>query len=100
MSREQVDKWRRLPQAQWRVIPGSARLLDHWRNFKLVDVRPFLCQVEAVETLVWLSEVAPHSQIVRDIFHDVERSQCRGQPRVGKIALKLATAASNFLGRP
>ena len=27
--RQEVDKWRQLPEVQWRVTPGTARLLKH-----------------------------------------------------------------------
>ena len=45
---------------QWQVTPETARLLQHWRHHQFSDVRPFFCQVEAVETAIWLTEVAPH----------------------------------------
>ena len=57
--RHSVGEWRRLPRAQWRVTPETARLLDHWRHHQFSDIRPFFCQVEAVETVIWLTEVAP-----------------------------------------
>jgi type III restriction enzyme len=58
--RQQVDTWRALPSpAQWLVSPETARLLQHWRHHRFADIRPFFCQVEAVETAIWLSEVAP-----------------------------------------
>ena len=51
----------RLPNpSQWQVTPETARLLQHWRHHKFSGVRPFFCQVEAVETAIWLTEVAPH----------------------------------------
>ena len=61
--RNQVDKWRRLPNPNdWRVTPETARLLQHWRHHKFSGIRPFFCQVEAVETAIWLTEVAPQSE--------------------------------------
>jgi len=58
--RQSVDTWRALPHpGQWQVTPETARLLQHWRHHKFGDVRPFFCQVEAVETAIWLTEVAP-----------------------------------------
>ncbi|MBU2090531.1 MAG: restriction endonuclease, partial [Alphaproteobacteria bacterium] len=55
-----VDAWRNLPNPdQWLVTPETARLLQHWRHHKFEDVRPFFCQIEAVETAIWLIEVAP-----------------------------------------
>ena len=60
--RREVDEWRRRPNPQqWRVTPETARLLRHWRHHRFTDVRPFFCQIEAVETAIWLAEVAPHS---------------------------------------
>ena len=43
--RHSVGEWRRLPRAQWRVTPETARLLDHWRHHQFSDIRPFFCQV-------------------------------------------------------
>ena len=58
--RRRVDRWRELPDpGQWRVTPETARLLTHWRSHRFSDIRPFFCQVEAVETAIWLTEVAP-----------------------------------------
>jgi type III restriction enzyme len=57
--RMEVDKWRILPQSAWLVTPETARLLQHWRNHSFSGIRPFFCQVEAVETAIWLTEVAP-----------------------------------------
>jgi type III restriction enzyme len=58
--RRLVDDWRELPNpSNWRVTPETARLLQHWRTFDFQGIRPFFCQIEAVETAIWLSEVAP-----------------------------------------
>jgi len=60
--RKRVDEWRRIPNpSDWKVTPETARLLQHWRHFDYQGIRPFFCQVEAVETLIWLTEVAPKS---------------------------------------
>ena len=45
----------------WRVTPETARLLQHWRHHRFTGIRPFFCQIEAVETAIWLTEVAPKS---------------------------------------
>jgi type III restriction enzyme len=58
-----VDSWRSLPNPnQWQVTPETARLLQHWRHHRFSGIRPFFCQVEAVETAIWLTEVAPQSR--------------------------------------
>lgn len=59
--RSYVDQWRDLPPNLWQVTPETARLLQHWRHHKFGGVRPFFCQIEAVETAIWLTEVAPHT---------------------------------------
>jgi len=61
--RGHVATWRSLTNPnQWQVTPETARLLQHWRHHKFSGVRPFFCQVEAVETAIWLTEVAPQSK--------------------------------------
>ena len=58
--RQHVDVWRELPNpSQWQVTPETVRLLQHWRHHPFGGIRPFFCQVEAVETAIWLIEVAP-----------------------------------------
>ena len=42
------------------MTPETIRLLMHWRSHKFSSVRPFFCQVEAAETAIWLTEVAPN----------------------------------------
>ncbi len=37
--RRQVDAWRKLPQTQWKVMPETARLLEHWRSHKFASIR-------------------------------------------------------------
>ncbi|MGH3040903.1 MAG: restriction endonuclease, partial [Gaiellaceae bacterium] len=55
-----VEAWRNLPNPdQWLVSPETAQLLQHWRHHSFQGIRPFFCQVEAVETAIWLAEVAP-----------------------------------------
>src|SRR5664280_672775 len=67
--RNQVDKWRQVPNpGDWRVTPETARLLEHWRHHNFSGIRPFFCQVEAVETAIWLTEVAPQSGKVGEGF--------------------------------
>ena len=60
--RQQVDQWRkRQDPSQWQVTPETARLLRHWRHHQFTGIRPFFCQVEALETAIWLIEVAPQA---------------------------------------
>lgn len=49
--RKSIDDWRKFPDpSSWLVTPETARLLQHWRHHSFNGVRPFFCQVEAVET--------------------------------------------------
>ena len=49
--RREVDIWRREPNPNnWKVTPETARLLKHWRHHQFQGIRPFFCQVEAIET--------------------------------------------------
>ena len=92
--RTEVDKWRRLPEAQWRVTPETARLLKHWRQHKFADIRPFFCQVEAVETAIWLREVAPSlGQAGKRFLDHLDNANNEANPGLSRLALKLATGA-------
>lgn len=93
--RQQVDQWRRLPKsAQWQVTPETARLLQHWRQHPFNNIRPFFCQIEAVETVIWLTEVAPHTGKSGQAFlqHLADANQA-ANPELLRLALKLATGA-------
>ena len=91
--RRQVDAWRSLPNPdQWRVTPETARLLRHWRRHRFNDIRPFFCQVEAVETAIWLTEVAPQSgRVGRDFLDHLTNANRDANPDLPRLALKLAT---------
>ncbi|HCF9581352.1 TPA: DEAD/DEAH box helicase family protein [Pseudomonas aeruginosa] len=92
--RNEVDAWRRLPPSQWRVTPETARLLEHWRNHKFAGVRPFFCQVEAAETAIWLTEVAPQLGKNGERFLDhLKKASNDANPGLMRLALKLATGA-------
>ena len=91
--RSQVDRWRELPATQWQVTPETARLLQHWRHHKFSSFRPFFCQVEAAETAIWLTEVAPHSASGKRLIGLLEAANKDANPELFRIALKLATGA-------
>ena len=92
--RHSVGEWRRLPRARWRVTPETARLLDHWRHHQFSDIRPFFCQVEAVETVIWLTEVAPGpGREGRQFVQRLQAANEAANPGLARLALKLATGA-------
>lgn len=95
LIRTHVDRWRSFPNpADWRVTPETARLLEHWRHYDFSDIRPFFCQVEAVETVIWLTEVAPKlGREERQILDRMDAASQQANPGLARLALKLATGA-------
>jgi type III restriction enzyme len=91
--RREVGLWRELPEARWNVTPETARLLKHWRSFDFSGVRPFFCQIEAVETAIWLTEAAPNVAQGKKLLDELARANQDANPELFRIALKLATGA-------
>ena len=93
--RAQVEAWRQLPNpAHWQVTPETARLLQHWRHHPFSGIRPFFCQLEAVETVIWLTEVAPQVGAQGKPYLDhLAKSNQEANPELLRLALKLATGA-------
>ena len=102
--RRRVDAWRAIPDpARWRVTPETARLLQHWRSHRansrserhrFGDIRPFFCQVEAAETAIWLTEVAPAlGNEGRRFLDHLAAANEQANPGLSRLALKLATGA-------
>ena len=93
LVRGRVDRWRALTNpSDWQVTPETARLLQHWRHHDFSGVRPFFCQVEAVETAIWLAEVAS-STADKQILDHVAGASEDANPELMRVALKLATGA-------
>ena len=93
--RDEVEKWRMLPNPKdWQVTAETGRLLQHWRHHQFNDIRPFFCQVEAIETLIWLTEVAPRSRRTgRSVLGHLTNANNDANPELMRVALKLATGA-------
>ncbi|WP_420538655.1 BPTD_3080 family restriction endonuclease [Mailhella massiliensis] len=92
--RAEVKKWRELPASQWNVTPETARLLTHWRTHPFSGIRPFFCQIEAVETAIWLTEVAPQNKKAQEKYLKyLQESSEEANPGLSRLALKLATGA-------
>ena len=93
--RRRVDSWRQLPNpSQWRVTPETARLLQHWRHHHFSNIKPFFCQVEAIETVIWLIEVAPKlGREGRRFLDHLDAANEQANPGLNRLALKLATGA-------
>jgi type III restriction enzyme len=92
--RRELEKWRLIPNpGDWQVTPETARLLQHWRHHEFTGVRPFFCQVEAIEAAIWLTEVGPRNKAGRDILDHLKRANEDANPGLLRLALKLATGA-------
>ena len=93
--RHTVDEWRGLPNPDdWHVTPETARLLRHWRHHRFSGIRPFFCQVEAVEAVIWLTEVAPNAGKAGSGFLEhLANANNDANPELMRLALKLATGA-------
>jgi type III restriction enzyme len=92
--RQQIDAWRHRPHSQWQVTPETARLLQHWRQHQFSNIRPFFCQLEAVETVIWLTEVAPHAgRAGQACLEHLANANNDANPELMRLALKLATGA-------
>jgi type III restriction enzyme len=87
--RSKVAAWRALGSAGLRatVTPVTARPLQHWRD-PARQRRLFFCQIEAAETAIWLTEVAPKQELER-----LRALSAEANPDLLRIAFKLATGA-------
>lgn len=86
----------RLRILRWREAgyPGatsiSKRLLEHWHNRQAGNLQPFFfCQLEAIETLIWLTEAPASEKVGIDIEGD-------GGPFV-RYCAKMATGSGKTL---
>ena len=97
--RRQVDEWRNLPDSsQWGVTPETDRLLRHWRSHHFSSIRPFFCQIEAVETVIWLTEVAPgKGRQAKEFLDHLEDANRAANPELSRLALKLATGTGKTM---
>ena len=57
LIRKRVEIWRRAGYPG--ISPTIARLLRYWKGDEQSGMRPFFCQIDAIETLVWLCDAVP-----------------------------------------
>lgn len=88
LVRPEVDKWRALPPSRWGVTPETERLLRWWRDRSLREFPLFFCQLEAVETIIWLTEVAPKTY--REALTSANDA---ANPGLFRVASKMATGS-------
>jgi len=88
LVRPEVDRWRALPPSKWNVTPETERLLRWWRDPSVREFPFFFCQLEAVETIIWLTEVAPKSY-----REELIAANDTANPGLFRIAAKMATGS-------
>ena len=92
--RHRVNQWRDIKNPDsWGVTPETARLLQHWRHHAFGGFRPFFCQIEAVETAIWLTEVAKGNKEGKRFLEHLASANNDANPELTRLALKLATGA-------
>jgi type III restriction enzyme len=92
--RSHIDGWRNLKNpADWGVTPATARLLTHWRLHSFNGPRPFFCQVEAAETMIWLTEVARGDRKFKPIWDQITDANKDANPELLRLAMKMATGS-------
>ena len=93
--RSHVDAWRELQsERDWMVTPDTARMLRHWRHYEFNGIRPFFCQIEAVEVAIWLTEVAPKvGKRGKKFLNYLKNVNTDANPSIQRLAVKLATGA-------
>lgn len=85
--RERVDAWRKSPDRLGRITPETRRLLEHWTDPARTR-RLFFCQVEALETLIYLTEVDPTR-----FRGEIEEANADKNPGLHRLASKMATGS-------
>ncbi len=99
--RPRVKTWR---ESGYPGITGiTKRLLDHWQDpEERKDRRFFFCQLEAIETLIWLAEAPAADKVGIDIEGDggeIERWCSKMATGSGKTIIMAMIIAWNFLNK-
>ena len=59
----------------------------------LCGPRPFFCQIEAVETIIWLTEVAPKRAASKGLLDQIAKANEEANPELFRLAMKMATGS-------
>lgn len=89
--RAEIDRWRREGDTR-HLTHETARLLEYWRSGRMTP-QPFFCQLEAVETVIWLSEVAPNTASGKRWRQELEEANALSDASLFRIAAKMATGS-------
>ena len=86
--RECVKSWRESEYAN--SSNETHALLYHWNN-QTGKRRPFFCQLEAVETRIWLEEIAPSDDEGEEIIQELNQANSLLNKELNRVATKMAT---------
>ena len=99
--RPRVNAWR---EAGWQGVSSiTKRLLEHWRDPEEFETRRFFfCQLEAVETLIWLTEAPSAERVGIEIPGDggaFVRQCCKMATGSGKTLVMAMVVAWHILNK-
>lgn len=99
--RPRIKAWR---ESGYQGVTGiTKRLLDHWQDpEERIERRFFFCQLEAIETLIWLTEAPAADKVGIDIKGDggeIERWCNKMATGSGKTIIMSMIIAWNFLNK-
>lgn len=87
--RDSVARWRK--GGYLGITRTTAQLLDYWKNPER-DRKLFFCQIEAIETAIYITEVASKYGDAW-IDNDLHRFNEDANPLLNRIAIKMATGS-------
>jgi type III restriction enzyme len=90
--RERVSIWRRGGyRGAVNITPVTRRLLEHWNNPER-ERQLFFCQREALETVIYITEIADKSGDIY-IRNQLNEYKDAANPLIFRMALKMATGS-------
>ena len=104
LIRARVDRWRA---AGYPGVTGTTRrLLAHWRDAEARPERLFFCQIEAIETIIWMTETNESDRAGLDVQGDGGEflrlclKMATGTGKTVVMAMLIAWQALNKAARP
>ncbi len=86
--RDYVEQWRK--NGRPNISKATRDLLDYWGGQE-VTPRPFFCQLEAVETIIWLVEAAGKSKNGKKVLEKIKNTNAKYNENILRYAIKMAT---------
>ncbi|RJP32398.1 MAG: restriction endonuclease subunit R [Candidatus Omnitrophota bacterium] len=88
LIRSKVIQWRE--GGYYGITKTTRRLLEYWKNPER-EHRLFFCQIEALETVIYVAEVAPKHDVA--IRNEIQEGNSEANPLLYRIAFKMATGS-------